>query len=196
MPRCIGSDHGIEDDQHLVHARGNGHVVMLSCLDQSFIQIANHRIATHGGDRGHVQRGSGRGAPAADMARALAGFPGLGRLAMTLLAVWSEGICRFALGSVNVDIIVGDARDTLRLWDQQADAWYLDGFSPAKNPELWEETLLCEVARHTAANGTFATYSAAGFVRRGLQSAGFRVERAAGYGHKHHMSRGVLDISE
>ena len=90
-------------------------------------------------------------------------------------------------------MIVGDARVTLPDWSDRADAWFLDGFSPAKNPELWSEDLMAEVARHTAPGGTFATYTAAGFVRRGLQAAGFQVERAKGYGHKRHMSRGALD---
>ncbi|MGB3148015.1 MAG: MnmC family methyltransferase, partial [Paracoccaceae bacterium] len=72
----------------------------------------------------------------------------------------------------------------------RADAWYLDGFSPAKNPELWSEGLMQAVGRATATGGTFATYSAAGHVRRSLADAGFEVTRVAGYGNKRHMSRG------
>ena len=89
-------------------------------------------------------------------------------------------------------IIEGDARETLPAWDGQADAWFLDGFAPARNPELWEGSLLHEVARHTAPGGTFATYTAAGQVRRDLAEAGFTVERVPGYGRKRHMSRGRL----
>ncbi len=89
-------------------------------------------------------------------------------------------------------VIKGDARHTLMLWQGMADAWFLDGFSPAKNPELWEESLLREVARHTAPGGTAATYTAAGFVRRGLEAAGFAVTRTPGFGRKRHMSRGRL----
>ena len=89
-------------------------------------------------------------------------------------------------------MVIGDARETLTAWEGRADAWYLDGFSPAKNPELWGEDLMAEVARHTAPNGTFATYTAAGFVRRGLQAAGFTVERRKGHGHKRHMATGKL----
>ena len=110
-----------------------------------------------------------------------------------LLAAWGAGKRRFALGTVDVEVIVGDARLTLPDWQGRAQAWFLDGFSPAKNPELWSEDLMAAVARHTAPGGTFATYTAAGFVRRGLQAAGFQVERAEGYGRKRHMSRGVLD---
>ncbi|MEO0665141.1 MAG: tRNA (5-methylaminomethyl-2-thiouridine)(34)-methyltransferase MnmD [Pseudomonadota bacterium] len=93
---------------------------------------------------------------------------------------------------VDLQIIKGDARDTLPLWHGTADAWFLDGFSPAKNPELWEDTLLNEVARHTAPKGTAATYTAAGFVRRGLEAAGFHVERVPGFGRKRHMTRAWL----
>ncbi len=89
-------------------------------------------------------------------------------------------------------IVEGDARQMLPDWEGAADAWYLDGFSPAKNPELWEASLMAAVGAHTAPGGTCATYTAAGFVRRGLQDAGFEIERTPGYGRKRHMTRGVL----
>lgn len=131
--------------------------------------------------------------PAADMAHALAAFPEALAAAAPFLDHWAAGARAFTLGSVEVEIVVGDARDTLPRWPGKADAWFLDGFSPAKNPELWGEDLMTEVARRTAPGGTFATYTAAGFVRRGLQSAGFQVERIAGFGTKRHMSRGILE---
>ncbi len=86
-------------------------------------------------------------------------------------------------------VILGDARETLSKWDGKADAWFLDGFSPAKNPELWSPELMSEVGRHTATHGTAATYTAAGFVRRGLETAGFSVNRIQGYGRKRHMTQ-------
>lgn len=89
-------------------------------------------------------------------------------------------------------VVLGDARETLPYWESRADAWFLDGFSPAKNPELWSPELMAQVARHTAAGGTAATYTAAGFVRRGLQNAGFEVSRVQGYGRKRHMTRAVM----
>jgi tRNA U34 5-methylaminomethyl-2-thiouridine-forming methyltransferase MnmC len=88
-------------------------------------------------------------------------------------------------------VILGDARETLPVWGGRADAWFLDGFSPAKNPELWSPELMREVAEHTVPNGTAATYTAAGFVRRGLADSGFIVARIAGYGRKRHMTRAV-----
>lgn len=123
-----------------------------------------------------------------DMARALAAFPELD--AGPLLSVWPAD--RFALGAVDVEIVQGDARDTLQRWEGRADAWFLDGFSPAKNPEMWQPDLMAEVARHTAAEGSFATFTAAGAVRRTLAEAGFTVTRCAGYGRKRHMTRGHL----
>lgn len=91
-----------------------------------------------------------------------------------------------------LSVVLGDARETLASWEGRADAWFLDGFSPAKNPELWEAALLQQVANHTKPGGTAATYTAAGFVRRNLEQAGFTVSRAPGFGRKRHMTRAVL----
>ena len=124
----------------------------------------------------------------ADMARALAAFPGLGAEAEALLAVWRPEGGTMRVGSAVLELVVGDARETLPRWQGRADAWYLDGFAPAKNPELWEADLLRAVARHTAPGGTAASYSAAGFVRRNLAAAGFVVDRVPGYGRKRHMT--------
>ena len=127
---------------------------------------------------------------AGDIARALAHFPEASAIAGPLLDHWAAGRCAFTLGRAEVSIILGDARETLPQWPGMADAWYLDGFSPAKNPELWSPGLLAEVARHTNPTGTFATYTAAGHVRRALAAAGFTVARQPGHGTKRHMSTG------
>lgn len=129
---------------------------------------------------------------AGDMARALQAFPEASVLAAPVLAQWATGARVITLPDLHAEIVIGDARDTLPRWQGKADAWFLDGFSPAKNPELWGEDLMAQVAAHTAADGTFATYTAAGFVRRGLTAAGFAVDRRAGFGHKRHMSVGIL----
>lgn len=129
----------------------------------------------------------------ADMERALSAFPDLEEAIQALTRVWAPEQGRYELGDGMVlELVLGDARETLPPWEGEADAWYLDGFSPARNPELWSEALLREVARHTAAGGTCATYSAAGSVRRGLEAAGFDIVRAPGYGRKRHMTRGTL----
>lgn len=127
----------------------------------------------------------------ADMARALAAFPDLAPWRDRFLGAWTgTGVCD--LGTLRLDLVTGDARHTLPGWQGGADAWFLDGFAPARNPELWETSLMAEVARHTRPGGTAATYSAAGCVRRGLAAAGFEVTRAPGYGRKRHMTRARL----
>ncbi|MHA3978060.1 tRNA (5-methylaminomethyl-2-thiouridine)(34)-methyltransferase MnmD [Halovulum sp. GXIMD14794] len=129
---------------------------------------------------------------AEDAARALSRWPALAEVAAPMLEARAGGATRFTLGSVEAEVLVGDAREVLPGWQGRADAWFLDGFSPAKNPELWSPALMAEVGRHTARAGTFATYTAAGHVRRGLEAAGFNVERRPGFGTKRHMSVGVL----
>jgi tRNA U34 5-methylaminomethyl-2-thiouridine-forming methyltransferase MnmC len=131
--------------------------------------------------------------PAADMARALAAFPDLAEIADLLLEQWATGARNLQFPNLTARIIVGDARETLPHWDGRADAWFLDGFSPAKNPELWSPDLMAEVARHTTPEGTFATYTAAGHVRRSLSEAGFAVTRVPGFGRKRHMTAGQLE---
>ena len=129
---------------------------------------------------------------APDMDRALMAFPTAHAIAGPLMAAWAQGTTCFEIGLIRVNVIIGDARDTLPGWTAQTDAWFLDGFSPAKNPELWSPGLMAEVARHTAPGGTFATYTAAGHVRRGLDQAGFDVVRRPGHGRKRHMTTGQL----
>ncbi|MBP1806635.1 tRNA (5-methylaminomethyl-2-thiouridine)(34)-methyltransferase MnmD [Rubellimicrobium aerolatum] len=125
---------------------------------------------------------------AADRARALAAFPEIADEAADLTqAMTAPGPWTF--GPVTLRIIEGDARDTLPAWDGPADAAFLDGFAPARNPEMWEPGLLTAVAHRLAPGGTLATYSAAGHVRRALEAAGLTVERRPGFGTKRHMTR-------
>lgn len=127
-----------------------------------------------------------------DMAKALSRFADCGLEIAALTDVWIPEGGRFALpDNVFLEVVLGDARETLPAWQSRADAWYLDGFSPAKNPELWSSALMADVGAHTAPGGTCATYTAAGFVRRGLAAAGFVVERQSGYGRKRHMTCGT-----
>jgi len=127
---------------------------------------------------------------AVDIATALTPFVELSDLTGLFLANWTNSKTRLALPGLDLHIVFGDASDTLPTWSGVADAWFLDGFSPAKNPELWTSGLLHQVATHTELGGTVATYSAAGHVRRALSNAGFMVARAPGYGQKRHMTVG------
>lgn len=133
--------------------------------------------------------------PAADIARALAAFPEVAGVAPAFLRQWESGETTLRFPNLTARIILGDARETLPAWQERADVWFLDGFSPAKNPELWSAELMAEVARHTAPGGSFATYTAAGHVRRALAEAGFTVTRQPGFGRKRHMTKGVLQPS-
>lgn len=130
--------------------------------------------------------------PAEAIARALAAFPEIAPFAPLFLRQWETGALVLHFPNLTAEIVTGDARQTLPAWAGRADAWFLDGFSPAKNPELWSPDLMAEVARHTAPGGTFATYTAAGHVRRSLAEAGFAVARQPGYGSKRHMTVGRL----
>jgi tRNA U34 5-methylaminomethyl-2-thiouridine-forming methyltransferase MnmC len=130
--------------------------------------------------------------PAEDIARALAAFPEVASVAEPFLRQWAAGKRVLRFPNLMATVILGDARETLPKWEGRADAWFLDGFSPAKNPELWSPDLMAEVGRHTAQGGTFATYTAAGHVRRSLAEAGFQVSRAPGFGRKRHMTVGRL----
>lgn len=125
-----------------------------------------------------------------ELARAHAAFPELAPLARQLRAGWPGP--RLEVGPVAVEIVLADAREALPRWPGRADAWFLDGFSPARNPELWGPDLMAEVARHTAPGGSFATYTAAGHVRRALEGTGFVVRRLPGFAGKRHMSVGRL----
>lgn len=125
-----------------------------------------------------------------DMAQALKPWADLSGLATEMIESLRQG-WRIETPTLNARVVIGDARETVPNWDGVADAWFLDGFSPAKNPELWDAELMQAVADHTAKDGTFATYSAAGFVRKNLSDAGFKVERIKGFGRKRHMTIGV-----
>ena len=128
---------------------------------------------------------------AGDMAQALAAFPAVEVLAARMIDAMVQGPGPYDFGSAVLDLRIGDARETLPKWQGAADAWFLDGFAPAKNPELWEPELMQSVHDHTAPGGTAATYTAAGDVRRALSAAGFEVTRVPGFGRKRHMTTAV-----
>lgn len=127
----------------------------------------------------------------AQVARALAPFADIAAEAGMLAAAWDEGVRagRLALPGLDARIHIGDARRAVPAWDGAADAWFLDGFAPARNPDMWEPALLAAVAARTAPGGRLASYTAAGHVRRALSAAGLEVARVPGHGAKRHMTR-------
>jgi tRNA U34 5-methylaminomethyl-2-thiouridine-forming methyltransferase MnmC len=125
-----------------------------------------------------------------DMRKALGNWPSLNALADEMLIHLGNG-WTIKTPTLDAQVVIGDARQTLPTWNGAVDAWFLDGFSPAKNPELWDGDLMRAVHDCTVSSGTFATYSAAGFVRSRLADAGFEVSRKDGFGRKRHMSVGI-----
>lgn len=127
--------------------------------------------------------------PAEDAARALAPWPELADLARPLLARWprrARGFHRIDFEGLDarLDIAVMDAAEALDAWRGWADAWFLDGFSPARNPGMWSEAVFAGLARRSAPGARVATFTVAGQVRRGLGAAGFEVAKAPGFGRK------------
>lgn len=123
-----------------------------------------------------------------DIARALSRFDDL-----PIDLLLDQGVPERLSGpDFELTVITGDARKTVPNWLFRADTWFLDGFAPAQNPEMWEDPLLQAVAAHTAPGGTFATYTAVGRIRRSLAEAGFVVERIKGFNAKPHMTRGRM----
>lgn len=136
--------------------------------------------------------------PFEHMAKAIGRWPELAEVSMQFQSASQTlhpGANLFQLDEqTELQIIVGDAREQLSSLSVPVDAWFLDGFSPAKNPQLWEATLLNQLAAKTVLGGTFATYTAASWVRRNLQAAGFEVEKRPGFGTKREMMVGKLPI--
>ena len=79
---------------------------------------------------------------------------------------------------------MGEAAQALQDWSGRADAWFLDGFSPALNPAMWRDEVLALVAERTRPGGRAGSFTVAGAVRRGLEARGFAVERVPGFGRK------------
>lgn len=131
---------------------------------------------------------------ARQMAKALTVWPDLNPFVQALAGAWpTQPEKRFSLAfgdAVTLDLHIGDVNATLPRWTGSADAWFLDGFAPARNTGMWSDTLMREVFGHTTADGTFATYTAAGWVRRNLAKAGFNVRKVRGFAGKRDMTRG------
>ncbi|OIN52280.1 bifunctional tRNA (5-methylaminomethyl-2-thiouridine)(34)-methyltransferase MnmD/FAD-dependent 5-carboxymethylaminomethyl-2-thiouridine(34) oxidoreductase MnmC [Pseudomonas azotoformans] len=131
----------------------------------------------------------------ADLRRALLLWPELHPFAEQLLAQYiaiHQGFQRLVLdnGRVSLTLLVGDALEQLPQLDAQIDAWFLDGFAPAKNPEMWTAELFAELARLAAPGSTISTFTSTGWVRRLINAAGFKMKRTPGIGHKWEILRG------
>ncbi|WP_421866597.1 bifunctional tRNA (5-methylaminomethyl-2-thiouridine)(34)-methyltransferase MnmD/FAD-dependent 5-carboxymethylaminomethyl-2-thiouridine(34) oxidoreductase MnmC [Motiliproteus sp.] len=133
-----------------------------------------------------------------DMQRALALWPELDSLSQSLIKQYPpacNGYHRLSLdqGRVQLTLLYGEATDAFSRLDAEVDAWFLDGFAPAKNPQMWSDELFDQLARLSRSGTSFSTFTAAGIVRRGLQRVGFQLEKIKGFGHKREMIRGRFE---
>lgn len=124
-----------------------------------------------------------------DARRALGAWPELEELAARLTARWPGPVrgvrsIFFPEDSVRLVLHLGDIRETLPQSTFRADAWFLDGFSPAKNEDMWGEWIYPLIAERSAHGARLGTFTVAGAVRRGLSAAGLEVSKAEGHGRK------------
>lgn len=124
-----------------------------------------------------------------EASRALSAWPELAPAAGALLAAWppaTPGIHRIDLPAFNatLDLAIGPVEQGLSGWLGLADAWFLDGFSPATNPDMWSPAVMARIAALSRPGARLATFTVAGAVRRGLAEAGFSVEKRPGHGRK------------
>ena len=132
----------------------------------------------------------------ADLARCHEAWSGFESLSTDLRAQWPEptpGFHRVELHErIDVTLMFGDS---LEMWRRQrcdVDAWFLDGFAPARNPSMWSEALFGQIALRSAPGATLASFTVAGAVRRGLEGAGFTCRRLTGFGRKRHRLEAVF----
>ena len=124
--------------------------------------------------------------------RALSAFSGLDAYRHQLIASWPRrwpGVHHVELcnGQLHLQLHYGQAEDILPTLDFTADAWFLDGFAPARNDSLWSETVLRNIGRLSRAGTKLASFTVAGAVRQRLADTGFEVTKQPGFGHKRHM---------
>lgn len=134
-----------------------------------------------------------------DLHQVLEPFSALATEREALLGAWPplvEGLHRRELfaGRITLTLLFGDAGEMLAGLDARVDAWYLDGFAPARNPQMWQAELFRQIARLSRPGATFATFTAAGNVRRGLAEAGFTVHKRPGFARKREMLAGSIAI--
>jgi len=131
------------------------------------------------------------------LARALSVWPMLADYARTLCQQWPDavaGVHRLLLGPrVTLDLHFGDTTERLGLLDGKVDAWFLDGFAPANNPQMWQPALFAVMAARSRPGATFATFTCAGVVKHGLKAAGFAWQKVPGFGRKREMLAGHID---
>lgn len=128
-----------------------------------------------------------------DLARLHERWPELAPLAQRLQEQWPlplPGLHRLHFGDVTLTLAFGDAQALLPQLSLAADAIYLDGFAPVKNPEMWSDTVFAALARLAAPGATLASWSVQDDMLFRLSRTGFRLEKRAGFGTKRYMLAG------
>lgn len=129
------------------------------------------------------------------LSQALSAWPELAEKASALLMQWPgrvRGLHRLHFGDVSLTLVHDDIEPALESINMRADAWFLDGFSPSKNPDMWSADVMNKLASLSAAGARLASFTVAGSVRRALTDAGFDVERKEGFGRKRHRLEAYL----
>lgn len=133
----------------------------------------------------------------ADLSRAHACWPQFSAISSELLQYYANikagnNVFSMARGRIQLALQADDVSLVLPLISQKTDAWLLDGFAPAKNSEMWSNEVFTHIARLSKTNTTFATFTSAGAVRRGLQAVGFELQKHVGFGKKREMLSGMF----
>lgn len=141
------------------------------------------------GARLHVFSIEGYPLSADEARRALSNWPEVTNAAEALIAAWppaTPGFHRIDLPTFDatIDVAVGEVDWALSQWSGRADAWFLDGFAPSTNPDMWSDAVMDRIAARSAPDARIATFTVAGAVRRGLAERGFAVEKRPGHGRK------------
>ncbi len=131
------------------------------------------------------------------IAECLSSWGELGDQLASLLSVYpsdvNDKIYNLAVSDdVELTLVFGDVNEEVQKFRKKADCWFLDGFKPSSNPDMWSKTVFENMARLSHKGTSFATFTAAGFVRRGLQDVGFEVRKVKGFGRKREMCVGTF----
>ena len=138
-----------------------------------------------------------------DLIRALNAWPELSHLAQQLIEQYPLPIAgchrlSFPEERFSIDLWLGDAHDVFPAMEktQHVNAWFLDGFAPSCNPDMWEENVLNNIVRLSTIGTTFSSFSVAGVLKRGLKQHGISISRPRGFGHKREMLKAIWQAPE
>lgn len=176
-------EHWSQHQQTVIAETGFGTGLNFLCTWQEFLKSApkNHRL--------HFISFEGFPLDHDSLKRAHQAFPELAPFAAQLQAQYpfpAPGFHRleFEGGRIELTLMLGMAQDMLSQLKASVDLWYLDGFAPSKNPDMWSEKLFNEITRLSHDGTRLATFTAAGLVKRGLEANGWQVQKTSGYGRK------------